>query len=253
VRTALLVTPAVTLERLRVSLAEPQPTTWTPRRQVLVTLAGRFAWHVGRTSCLVDPSRVMFVERDEESVDTGQGEVDGVLATLADDVATELAPLFRARVARSTLALHAQVARLAQPEVVEEQVIAALGRMAREVLGLPDATAGAIALAHRAKERIAAQGRLVGLVELARDLGVSPAYLTDAFRRAEGVPLVRYQLQLRIRRALALLPHTDDLARLALDLGFASHSHFTAAFRRAIGVTPSAYRKTSKAPHPGSA
>jgi AraC-like DNA-binding protein len=62
------------------------------------------------------------------------------------------------------------------------------------------------------------------------------------------VPLVRYQRQLRIRRALALLPHTDDLARLALDLGFASHSHFTAAFRAATGVTPSAYRKTSTAP-----
>ena len=75
-------------------------------------------------------------------------------------------------------------------------MIDALGRMAREVLGLPAATAGAVALAHRAKERIAAHGRLVGLVELARDLGVSSAYLTDAFRRAEGVPLVRYQLEL---------------------------------------------------------
>jgi AraC-like DNA-binding protein len=195
----------------------------------------------------------MFVERDEESRDTGQGDVDCVLVTLADDVATELAPLFRARVARSSLPLHAHIARLAQPEVVEEQVVEVLGRMAREVLGLPAATAGAVALADRAKERLAAHGRLIGLVELARDLGVSPAYLTDAFRRAEGVPLVRYQLQLRIRRALAVLPHTDDLARLALELGFASHSHFTAAFRAATGVTPSAYRKTSKAAHGRSA
>lgn len=248
-RTALLVTPSVTLERLTVSLDEPQVATWTPRRQILVTLAGRFCWHVGRAACRVDPSRVMFIERDEESRDTGEGEVDGVLATLADDVAAELAPLFRARVARSPLPLHAHIARLAQPEVVEEQVIDLLGRMARELLGVPAATSGAIALADRAKERIAARGRLVGLVDLARDLGVSPAYLTDAFRRAEGVPLVRYQLQARIRRALVELPHTDDLARLALDLGFSSHSHFTAAFRAATGVTPSAYRKTSTAPY----
>ena len=49
----------------------------------------------------------MFVERDEESRDTGEGEVDCVLATLADDLAAELAPLFRARVARSSLPLHA--------------------------------------------------------------------------------------------------------------------------------------------------
>jgi AraC-like DNA-binding protein len=32
------------------------------------------------------------------------------------------------------------------------------------------------------------------------------------------------------------------LTRLALDLGYSSHSHFTASFRRAFGLTPSAAR-----------
>jgi len=38
-----------------------------------------------------------------------------------------------------------------------------------------------------------------------------------------------------------------ELAPLALDLGFASHSHFTAAFRAAYGVVPSALRRLPRA------
>lgn len=82
-------------------------------------------------------------------------------------------------------------------------------------------------LTERAKVRLASSGRPIGLTELASQLAVSPAYLSDAFRRAEGIPLVRYQLRLRLIRALAELPRTDDLAQLALALGFSSHSHFT--------------------------
>jgi methylphosphotriester-DNA--protein-cysteine methyltransferase len=35
----------------------------------------------------------------------------------------------------------------------------------------------------------------------------------------------------------------DDLARLAAELGFAGHSHFTEQFRRSYGATPSQVRK----------
>jgi hypothetical protein len=38
------------------------------------------------------------------------------------------------------------------------------------------------------------------------------------------------------------LPHANDLTALALDLGFSSHSHFAAAFRRAFRCTPSGFR-----------
>jgi AraC-like DNA-binding protein len=49
-------------------------------------------------------------------------------------------------------------------------------------------------------------------------------------------------VQLRLARALIEVPHADDLTALALDLGFSSHSHFTAAFRRAFGQSPSTAR-----------
>jgi AraC-like DNA-binding protein len=47
---------------------------------------------------------------------------------------------------------------------------------------------------------------------------------------------------MRLTRARELLATQDDLARLALDLGFSSHSHFTTAFRRRYGDTPAQAR-----------
>ena len=84
------------------------------------------------------------------------------------------------------------------------------------------------------------------LSEIARAAGASPAYLTDLFRRAEGVPLHRYVTQLRLAHALVELPHSNELTRLALDLGFSSHSHFTAVFHRAFGCTPSQFRHSAR-------
>ena len=49
---------------------------------------------------------------------------------------------------------------------------------------------------------------------------------------------------MRLRTALERAADPGaDLTDLALDLGYSSHSHFTAAFRKAFGVTPSAFRR----------
>lgn len=81
-----------------------------------------------------------------------------------------------------------------------------------------------------------------GLADIAAEVGVSPVYLTQVFTQVEGVPLYRYQLQLRLARALDLIAQYDDLTMLALDLGFSSHSHFTSTFRRHYGQSPSDFR-----------
>ena len=104
----------------------------------------------------------------------------------------------------------------------------------------------------RAKEVLHARScERLSLNDIARDVGITPTYLTQEFARNEGVPLYRYQLRLRLNRALLELPHCDDITGLALDLGFSSHSHFTAAFRRAFGLTPSAYRASASMPGGG--
>jgi Adenosine deaminase len=94
-----------------------------------------------------------------------------------------------------------------------------------------------------AKELISAGRERWSLTGIAAQLQVSPAYLTDLFRRHEGVSIARYQRRLRLSRALLELPHTEDIAALALDLGFSSHAHFSTAFRATYGETPSRYRE----------
>ena len=63
--------------------------------------------------------------------------------------------------------------------------------------------------------------------------------------RSKACRLYRYQLRLRLARALDLLGQYDDLTGLSLDLGFSSHSHFSAAFRPAYGRSPSEFRRTA--------
>jgi AraC family transcriptional regulator len=98
-------------------------------------------------------------------------------------------------------------------------------------------------LIRRAKDFLAQTPQMrAGLSQAARAVGTSPSTLALAFRTLERVSFYRYALNLRLARAAALLPTYDDLSRLATDLGFASHSHFSTAFHRWAGLTPSAYR-----------
>jgi AraC-like DNA-binding protein len=89
-------------------------------------------------------------------------------------------------------------------------------------------------------------GRRWTLAEIAKDVGVSPVYLTQVFQQVEAMPLYRYQLRLRLARALDLLGEYDDLTALGLDLGFSSHSHFTSAFRQAYGRTPAEFQRSAR-------
>ena len=83
------------------------------------------------------------------------------------------------------------------------------------------------------------------LAEIAAETGGSAVYLTQAFQQVEGVPLYRYHLRLRLARALDLVTGYDDMSALALDLGFSSHSHFTAAFKQTYGRSPTAFRHSA--------
>lgn len=95
--------------------------------------------------------------------------------------------------------------------------------------------------ASQARQRLVDRAKLVlvrdlarrwTLAEVAAEVGVSAVYLTQSFHQVEGVPLYRYQLRLRLARALDLLRDYEDLAALGMELGFSSHSHFTAAFAK---------------------
>jgi AraC-like DNA-binding protein len=81
------------------------------------------------------------------------------------------------------------------------------------------------------------------LSRLERHFGMSSFRLCRAFRKATGGTIHGYLVGLRLRAALERLERPRvDIAGLAFDLGFSSHSHFSLAFSRAFGTTPSAWR-----------
>jgi len=110
----------------------------------------------------------------------------------------------------------------------------------------PGATHARQRLVDRAKLLLASDlTRRWTLAAIAAEVGGSPVYLTQAFQQVEGMPLYRYHLRLRLARALDLIAGCEDVAALAQDLGFSSHSHFSAAFRQAYGRTPSEFREAA--------
>lgn len=81
------------------------------------------------------------------------------------------------------------------------------------------------------------------LRDFARETQSSPFHLCRAFRAVTGSSITNYQHGLRLRLSLELLRDSRaGLADIALQLGFASHSHFTSLFRRHFGIAPSRFR-----------
>jgi len=82
------------------------------------------------------------------------------------------------------------------------------------------------------------------LDDIARSLYVSPYHLCRTFQERTGVPIHRYLNRLRVREAMESMAEGEvDLSDLALGLGFSSHSHFTSAFRKELGIPPRGLKK----------
>ena len=84
----------------------------------------------------------------------------------------------------------------------------------------------------------------VTLEELTDLSGLSSSTLNRAFRRAVGLPPLVYHLRLRIRRAGNLLRTTDlSVTEIAGQTGFDDANYFARQFKKAMSLSPSAYRK----------
>lgn len=238
--------------------------------QLALPYQGLFVWEVGRDSVVGDANQVLFVAGGEAFrmcsplpggyreliVTPGEPLLDEITGGRASNARVH--PLFRRRSRRIDPGLQLVRARfLARAQEggetleAEEQMVWLLRMaLADERLGRPPARCTQ-RLVDRTKTYLTSElGRSIQLADIARAVGASPGYLTQLFRAVEGVPLHAYLTQLRLAQALVELPRAEDLTGLALELGFSSHSHFSARFRRAFGLTPSEFRRSCGRPSP---
>jgi AraC-like DNA-binding protein len=135
-----------------------------------------------------------------------------------------------------------------EPSTVEERALGLLDHLVRQAYGASQATG--IAARGRTRAAVEAVREILArqpedrasLADLAEAVGLSAFHLCRTFRAVTGITISAYRTDLRLRASLERVTAGEDLTTLALSLGFVSHSHFTHAFRRLFGVTPSAMR-----------
>jgi AraC-like DNA-binding protein len=180
---------------------------------------------------------------------SGADDEVGVRSATPSGCRPRLGPEAHWRLARCRAALDAGAPdRLALEEAALELLPSAASTASAEV-------AGASLRPHRAVERAreliaAAPAADLSLQELAGAVACSPFHLARRFRRATGLGLHAYRTRLRMALALQRLADGEEaLIQLALDLGYASHSHFSAAFRACYGLPPSRARELLSGGH----
>jgi len=89
--------------------------------------------------------------------------------------------------------------------------------------------------------------RQVSLAEIAGAAGVHRVHLSREFRRYFSTTVGEFLRRKRIEHACQLVSTTQiPLAEIAMTCGFSDQSHFSATFRRQIGLTPARYRQTAR-------
>jgi AraC-like DNA-binding protein len=128
-----------------------------------------------------------------------------------------------------------------QAIVITSQALAQVGPQ-RVAAGRPSTVRARRALVTGARELLAHDpGR--SIVDLARELAVSPHHLSRTFRAGTGHTISRHRMRLCVRSVLERLAGGErDLARLAADVGLADQSHLCRVVRRETGQVPSALR-----------
>jgi AraC-like DNA-binding protein len=89
----------------------------------------------------------------------------------------------------------------------------------------------------------------IGLAALSQLVSVTPAHFSRVFKQRIGMNVSEYITTKRIVRAKELLLATDDNISFIAELcGFDSLPHFHRMFKRMLGMTPAAYRRSTEPP-----
>ncbi|HZQ00386.1 MAG TPA: AraC family transcriptional regulator [Reyranella sp.] len=78
--------------------------------------------------------------------------------------------------------------------------------------------------------------------ELAREVAMSRSVLAERFNHLVGLPPMQYLAAWRMQLAAGLLNGGGNVASVAAEVGYASEAGFSRAFKKIVGVPPSAWR-----------
>jgi AraC family transcriptional regulator len=225
------------------------------RFHIVVPQEGAFVWHRPEDDVVADTVQVLAVPAYEPYAitHTDSGD-DSLVITPGVDLGQELRlddPRHAGgKVMSPQLSLYfrmigAMAERCVDPTLIDEAVIEVLAQFAETQSAPSKIGEGAKRTLNRAKKLISeTPPDVITIGGIAAAVGVTPIYLTQLFKRAEGTPLHRYVMSRRLSAAFASLASADDLTTVALDHGFSSHSHFTMVFGAQVGRTPSCVRES---------
>lgn len=252
---------------------------------VVLVRSGAFTKTTGRETVVANPNHVLFFNRHEPYHVThpiAGGDVctsitlrssdllDVIRAHAPADAEREDAPFaftWALSTSRTFLLHHTLLAGLRHGHIARLAVEDLVFDLIHDLIG------GGYELFQRRRHRARQERRRRDLVEaaklvierqlenppaldrMAEDLGCSAFHLSRVFHQEAGLPMRRYLDRCRLRTAAERLADGEkNLTGLALDLGYADHSHFSNAFRREFGVSPSQFRvgagrAAARAPH----
>jgi AraC family transcriptional regulator len=83
--------------------------------------------------------------------------------------------------------------------------------------------------------------------DLAALLGLSTSHFSRTFKSTFSVPVHTWLIRKRVEVAQGLMLTSEEpLSDIALTCGMSDQSHFTRAFRRVVGETPNAWRRSRR-------
>jgi AraC family transcriptional regulator len=264
---SLLKSPTVSIRDVFCSgtCREQSAEEYATRIELVFPYRGAFVRHLGTDDAVAEANQVLFFNAGEgyRVSHPVSGGDSSLTLTIFEELLLELAPvallessatpsfrLQRLRIDARTQALvallrHSLRQKVAEPLEAESLALTLVQRtLGPRTTHAAGASEGKRRLVDRIKLVLASDvARRWTLAEIAAEVRGTPVYLTQVFQQVEGMPLYRYQMHLRLARALDLLAQSNDLTALSLDLGFSSHSHFSAAFREAYGRPPSEFKQ----------
>ena len=80
--------------------------------------------------------------------------------------------------------------------------------------------------------------------KLAKEVGLSRSVLAERFTHLVGIPPMQYLAKWRMQIASGLLSDgSANVATVAAEIGYASEAAFSRAFKKMVGMSPSAWRR----------